>query len=458
MEILGRELAEWTGGYWINGQPDCVGELVFDSRLILPDSHSVFVAMTHGQGDGHNFVESAVSSGAIACIVERKVEIDCPQSVVPDSLKALGRIGQSVRDRYAGSVIAVTGSCGKTSTKELLKAALGAEQTYAKAGNWNNKMGVPLTLYGLRDSASKFAIIEAGISERGEMSELSAMIQPDFCVITSIGEAHLSGLESLNGVAEEKAKVLESARSQALLIAPKSVLKLSPFQAYGNRSICVSDVETVLEPMEGVFTYTFESIAPFQSKVCVEFSKQSRVFNLHTSSTGMIQNAVLAMATAHQLGVDLNVVVKGLESWRPDPNRGAISKIGDTLFYQDAYNANPSSMMDALDSFRRGANTFTQKLYVLGVMDELGMDAESLHRGITKRLLPEEGSELIFIGSESLTAAYREGAQSAGWEKEALHCYDCAKYVKSMVENFSGAVFLKGSRSCHLESLIPNNI
>ena len=459
MIILGRQLAEWTDGRWINGVPDRVGEIVFDSRLMRPNSDPVFIAMSHGERDGHDFIDAAISAGAVACIVEREMAVSIPQLVVPSSLKALGKIGESVRDLYSGTLIGVTGSCGKTSTKHLLKAALGTERTSIKSGNWNNQMGVALSLYALRESTSQFAIIEAGISERGEMTDLSAMIKPDLCVITSVGKAHLEGLENLAIVAEEKSKLMQFAREEASLIAPESVLSLKPFQRYRDRAIGVveSNQELELEAFGHRFIYSYESAEDFESRVRLKHCDQSLVFNIRTSSVGMIQNAVLAIAAAVNLGLPMEKAAQGIESWEPEGNRGAILKVGQSLFYKDCYNANPTSMLDALLAFKLGTQAYTHKLYILGAMNELGADAESLHQGITRGLPPEGNTQLIFIGPEALTSAYRQGALSAGWDQAAVHSYDSVKYVKSVVENFSGAVFLKGSRTCHLEVLIPNN-
>lgn len=456
MTVEGQFLAECTGGEWIYGIPTAVNEIVFDSRLIEQDKKQVFIAMTHGGRDGHDFVDSAISAGALACIVERKMDRSCPQLIVPNTLNALSDIGRIIRERYEGTVIGITGSCGKTSTKGLLKYALGREVTFAKEGNWNNKMGVPLTLFDLHNSASRYAVIEAGISECDEMSELSAMIQPDLCLITNIGEAHLEGLGNLQVVAEEKSKIMEFSKEGARLVTAESVLHYKVFDAYKEGITCVcplSEKDRVSD--EASYFYDYECLNTGTSKVHVRHLNRSVEFEVQSLSPGMIQNAVLALATAGTLGLELESVAKRLESWKPEMNRGSILNQGGVLFYNDCYNANPTSMLDALSSFRVVAKNHKHKLYVLGTMNELGEEAESLHRAVAREIEPNPNDQMVFVGSKSLTSAYLEGAKLAGWEESSLQCVESVKYLKSMVEQFSGAVFLKGSRVCRLETLIP---
>ena len=458
MTVEGQYLAECTGGEWIHGIPDAVDEIVFDSRLIEQDKKQVFIAMTHGGRDGHEFVDSAIIAGALACIVEREMDCACPQLIVPNTLNALSDIGRVIRESYQGTVIGITGSCGKTSTKGLLKYALGADVTFAKEGNWNNKMGVPLTLFDLHNSVSRYAIIEAGISECDEMSELSAMIQPDLCLVTNIGEAHLEGLGNLEVVAQEKSKIMKFSKKGARLVSSETVLNYKQFDGYKERTtrVCpLSERDRVSDSDDASYFYAYECLSTDISKVRVTCLNESVEFQMQTLSPGMIQNAVLALATAGTLGLELKSAAKRLESWKPEMNRGSILNQGDVLFYNDCYNANPTSMLDALSSFQVVAKNHKHRLYLLGTMNELGEKAESLHRAVARKITPNPNDQMVFIGSKSLTTAYLEGAKLAGWKQSSLQCVESAKYLKSMVEHFSGAVFLKGSRVCRLETLIP---
>lgn len=466
MKIKGSDLAEWTKGHWVNGIPKCVENITFDTRLI--SEASIFIAMTHGQGDGHDFIEQARDLGALGCIVERSSVLQVPQLVVPDTLEALIDIGRGLRELFEGCVIGLSGSCGKTSTKSLIEKAIGESRAYARKGNWNNKMGVPLTFAELNGQPYDFAVIEAGISEPDEMSVLSSVIKPDLCVITNIGQAHLDGLGSLESVANEKAKLLEYATDQCRLIAPKSVFSFEAFKPYQATAISVEMISAMpsaimpsaimpLEILPNSYYYHSKLLAEGRSEVTVLFDHKEMTFSIATTSPGMVQNSVLAFATAVESGIEPSVAASGIADWMPDNGRGSIEHIKDALFYNDTYNANPTSMRDSLNAFRAVSRSHLKKMYILGVMDELGETAANLHFALGSSLEYNEGDRLILIGETRLVSAYQEGALSAKWPTSAIEIHDTVDSFKSNLANFSGAVFLKGSRTTKLESLIPSS-
>jgi UDP-N-acetylmuramoyl-tripeptide--D-alanyl-D-alanine ligase len=461
MKINGPDLAEWTKGHWVNGIPKCVENITFDSRLV--SEASIFIAMTHGQGDGHEFIGQARDLGALGCIVERASDIKIPQLVVPDTLEALVDIGRALRELFEGCVIGLSGSCGKTSTKSLIEKAIGERRAYARKGNWNNKMGVPLTFVELHGKRYDFAMIEAGISEPGEMSVLSSVIKPDLCVITNIGQAHLDGLGSLESVADEKAKLLEYATDQCRLIAPKSVFSFEAFKPYEATAISVEMISAMpsaimpLEIMPNSYYYHSKLLAEGRSEVTVLFDHKETTFSIATTSPGMVENSILAFATAVESGIEPSAAASGIADWMPDNGRGSIEHIKDALFYNDTYNANPTSMRDSLKAFTSVSRSYSKKMYILGVMGELGATAAKLHFALGSSLKYNEGDRLILIGETKLVGAYQEGALSANWPTSAIEIHDIVDSFKSNLANFSGAVFLKGSRTTKLESLIPSS-
>jgi UDP-N-acetylmuramoyl-tripeptide--D-alanyl-D-alanine ligase len=176
------DLAAWTLGTWHEARrPDAISGFCFDARQLKPGE--CFVALSGGARDGHDFVAQAIELGASAFLVEHLQATDLPQLIVEDSLLAMGAIAGAVRRRFQNPVVGITGSCGKTSTKEMLRAVLGDACTHATAGNWNNRIGVPMTLFGLDAEKHDFAVIEAGINQPGEMIELGEMIQADLTII-----------------------------------------------------------------------------------------------------------------------------------------------------------------------------------------------------------------------------------------------------------------------------------
>jgi UDP-N-acetylmuramoyl-tripeptide--D-alanyl-D-alanine ligase len=199
-------LAAWTGGRWTRLPEAPLTGFSADSRQLRPGQ--AFVALKTGRRDGHGFLAEAGRAGAVAALVAAaQADAALPQLVVPDPLTALQAIAREHRRSFAGPVIGISGSAGKTSTKDLLARLLGGERggVLATEGNLNNHLGVPLTLLRLDPRAHAFAVIEAGISAPGEMAALAAMIEPDAAVITLVAPAHLEALGGIEGVAREKA-------------------------------------------------------------------------------------------------------------------------------------------------------------------------------------------------------------------------------------------------------------
>lgn len=453
-QIKGTDLAEWSGGTWIGSVPERIESLAFDSRSL--DEGALFIALTHGERDGHSFVEAAINAGASACMVERSLPVSIPQLVVSNTLEALADCARRVRADFTGPVVAVTGSCGKTSTKEMLQMVLGKDQCHATRANWNNHLGVPLTVLELCGQSYRFSVIEAGISERGEMAHLSSMIRPDATIFTNIGAAHLEGLGSLDGVAEEKAHLLDSATEGAWLIAPSDVLRRPAFKSVCDRAIAVyRQGETLPISCAENWAYRWDQVGSDQVEVHIDREGFGMKYRLQTMSAGMVQNSVLAVVCGARLGRDSAELIAGIEAWKPSENRGVWARFGEAWIYEDSYNANPTSMLDALGAFRKLAGTAGKRLYVIGMMNELGKDAEHLHRAIGEAVPYQKGDRLIFIGEDQCTDAYIQGAQSAGWSDSELESFSSIQFCKGVLDNFSGAVFLKGSRSCQLERLIP---
>lgn len=457
MRLRGEDLAKWTGGHWHGGVPSTVEGVFFDTRMIEPQS--LFIALSYGVRDGHDFVEEAESRGASACIVEKALQVGIPQLMVEDSLQALANIARRIREDFKHPVIGITGSCGKTSTKAMLEKVLGSERTHATKGNWNNCLGVSMTLAELSGEEYAFSVIEAGVSERNEMSVLSSIIRPNVCVFTQIGEAHLEGFGTVDCIAEEKSKLLESAEAGALVVAPKAVLERSAFEAFRQDAVAIvkGSVETV-SPFKNVYAYDWTGIDHHSVKVSLRCADKKYAYRLESLSEGIIQNSVLAVVTAMEMNVSIDRIIEGIESWKPVGGRGTIIPLGEVaegFIYQDCYNANPSSMLDSLNAFEVASEDYEQRLYVLGIMNELGENACAFHESVAKALKPRQGDRAIFIGDSELTDAYEKGAKSVGWEDSKLESFSAIELCNTDFSQFTGAIFLKGSRSCQLEAIIP---
>ncbi len=460
-----EQLAEWTGGSWSHPPISHIIGFCFDARQV--QSGQCFVALSGGVRDGHDFIEQAIEGGAVAAIVEKIQPISLPQLEVSDSLLALGAIGAAVRSQFKGPVVGITGSCGKTSTKEMLRLLLGESRTHATAGNWNNRIGVPMTLLGLDSASHDFAVIEAGINQPDEMSQLGQMIHADLNILSNVGPAHLELLGTLENVAAEKSLLLQHAVADSPIIMLADALRYPAYAQLAERAIVLLG-EGEPEPEVAVREMIRYTVAPVSLPVSRSVETQAEVpvlpeiqqltlrgqaYLIASPSRGIVTNAALAIVAAQRLGIAEADIRERIQEWRPSGNRGRIEVVGAQTFYIDCYNANPASMADALEAFVRSTPQDVARLYILGAMNELGDTASEQHEAIGLRLQLRPQDRAVFVGSAAFTQAYAAGVAS-----DQCICAENIEKVKSTVAQFQGAIFLKGSRSYQLEQLLPDSV
>lgn len=443
-----EKLAAWTGGRWTRSPSGVVTGFNQDTRSLA--AGDCFVALKTDKRDGHDFLADAAAKGAAAALVAREVAgAPLPQLVVADPLAAFQAIGAAHRREFAGRVVGITGSAGKTSTKDLVQLLLGgAPGVLATEGNLNNHLGVPLTLTRLDAALHRAAVIEGGINKRGDMAELVAMIQPDHGIVTLVGPAHLEQLGSLEGVAAEKVQMLTAVRSGGLQVFPVSCYAYAPFRALANPLVLVPANEAMVR-VDGrtlVFTVLHR---PERTEVTLG---AKRTFILRRVSSGMAQNAALALALASELGVDDATLQQRLSGWQPSKWRGEMQRVGAAEVYCDFYNANPASMTDAILAFNSLARPDQPRLYVLGSMEELGEHAAEFHRQLGRSLLLRRGDFLFALGSQA--AALRDGLMENGNDPAQIALVDDVAPIRARLATFTGAAFLKGSRRYRLETVL----
>jgi len=440
-------LANWTGGRWLSSPVGPLCGFTQDTRQLKPGQ--VFVALKTGLRDGHDFLKMALAAGASAALVSQPdPSLVLPQLVVADPLDAFQAIAREHRCLYREPVVGVSGSCGKTSTKNLLAQLLGGDPTVlATEGNLNNHLGVPLTLTRLRSEVHKFAVVEAGVSGPGEMAELADMIQPDHGVITLVAHAHTAELGGIEGVAREKAVLLKALRPGGLGVFPKQCWDFAAFQDLPQTSIVVAPSGApVKAPRVISFGATFTATA-------TDLVIGNRQFRFRRVSRGMAQNAALAIVLASELGVTDAAIQQALENWQAAKWRGEFRREAGRLLYLDFYNANPASMEDALETFYAIAPENEPRLVVLGCMEELGPDAHLHHLNLGRSLQLRPQDHAYVIGGEA--AAVVAGAIEAGIPAERIKSVDALGPVAAEIAAFHGAVFVKGSRRYGLEKVLP---
>ena len=411
-----------------------------DTRAIARGD--VFVALIGEHFDAHDFLATAREAGAAAFVVSdatKAAGLGVPTYVVPDTLVALGQLATAWRRAWGRSVIAVAGSNGKTSTKELLKAAFGRTLVvHATTGNLNNRIGVPLTLLAIPSDA-EVAIVEVGTNTPGEVATLRAITEPDIAVLTSIGEEHLEGLGDLAGVLREECEIFHGVTLAIVPSAHPEVLDLA-------RARATAVLSAGLE---------HASIAPTAWGLDAEGRPWLDVDGVHFAlplrGAHQAANAMLAVAAAGACGVPFEQAAAGMAAMPVPSMRGAWEQLGELILINDAYNANPASMRAALDLLGRvGAGQ--QRVAILGSMRELGAQAAEQHRVVALAALAS-GADLI-VGVGDFAAAFAAVAPSNP-RVVATPDFDALWPLLAPRLERNAIVLLKGSRGMRLERLVP---
>lgn len=367
-----------------------------DTRSLQPGD--LFVALKDIR-DGHDFVAQALARGAAAALVSRipeGVAPDAPLLIVPDVLHALERLGAAGRARSKARVIGVTGSVGKTSTKEMLRTVLaGQGRVHAAEASYNNHWGVPLTLARLPQDAD-FAVIEIGMNHPGEIAPLARLARLDVALITTVAPAHLEAFDDLEGIAREKADILLGLQPGGAAVLPTDIstarILLDRATALGVR------VETFGEATDAGFRMEQVTVGESTTTVRARHNGQAFLYKVRTPGRHFAANGLGALAVAHVLGLDPAIAATDLGRWTPPAGRGTreriimdrIERTGFDLI-DDAFNANPASMAAALDILiaatpqdGTGRIGKGRRIAVLGDMLELGPGEAALHLDIAR--------------------------------------------------------------------------
>jgi UDP-N-acetylmuramoyl-tripeptide--D-alanyl-D-alanine ligase len=411
-----------------------------DSRTIEPGD--VFVALRGEQFDGHSFIDAVVARGAVALVVSDETVLGrhpVPAFLVTDTTVALGALGAYRRRAWSGTVIAVAGSNGKTSTKELIAGALGSRMSvHATRGNLNNHIGVPQTLLAIPDHAH-VAVVEIGTNHPGEVATLRALATPDIAVVTSIGEEHLEGLGSLEGVLAEESAVFTDA---AIGIAPAAQPEVAQ-AARGKTALVIEaglDRGDVRPDAWGLDDHARGWCDFGDVRLTMPF------VGLHN-----LRNAMLAVAVARACGISDEDSVRGIAALPSPSMRSALGPLGPYLLLNDAYNANPASAREALATLE-AISSSRPRVVVLGSMLELGPQGPLLHDEIARRALA--GSAVAIAGIGEFAHAF---ARVAPGDPRVVTAGDAEAVWPLLAPRVpaDALILLKGSRGTRLERLVP---
>ena len=437
-----------AGGEVIFGSGDvAVRGVIVDSRQVRGDE--LFAALPGERFDGHDFVWRAFAAGCSAAMVSveiREGQVPSRGALVrvDDVYEGLGRLAAGHRRAFGIPWIAVTGSCGKSTTKELIALTLGAPDEVLKAAaSFNNRVGVPLTLLGAAPE-HRFAVVELGSNHSGELAPLVDMVAPDVAVITCVAPAHLAGLGSLDGVAEEKSAVLAGLKSDGLAVLNADDKYFEFFRARAPGKVISFGLGPAAEVRaEGV------EIDPEGTEFSLPGGARVR---LPLPGVHNVRNALAAVAVAHAQGVDFDQIAERLAAARPMHMRSRLVRLGGLLLLEDCYNANPASFLaalEALDGLGDG-----RKVVVAGDMAELGGHSEEHHHALGEEIAGRGVELLVTVGGEARRIS--EAASRSTARVESHYFLDAAVAAREVpgLLKAGDVVLVKGSRSVGLEVVV----
>ena len=438
-QYLFSEILSACGGQYFGERAlldQAVTNIVIDSRNAI--AGSLYVPIIGERFDGHDFISSARETGASLVLSSQALEVE-PYILVPDTLRALHDIARCYRNKFTIPVIGLTGSAGKTSTKDMVAAALSARFNVMKTqGNLNNETGAPLTIFSLNEE-HEVAVVEMGTNHFGEIGRIASFVQPDICLFTNIGLAHIENFGSREGIFRGKTEMLPFMRPNGHIVAngdddmlctiPKATL-------YGLGEQCAVrgiDIEDLL--LDGMrFTATY------QDKSCRMLVPS---LGLHS-----VYNALCAVSAGLLLGMQLEELAEGLLSYRPLPGRMNVHHLPHYTLIDDTYNANPTSVQASVDVLAKCPG---RRVCILGDMRELGDESARLHEEIGRYVSARNIDVILSVGAESertfqcTLSAPGNGSSCYYATQEAL-----IANLKELLQD-GDTILVKASRGIHLE-------
>lgn len=425
----------------------CATGVEFDSRKITPGK--IFIALQGQRTDGHSHLRQAEAKGACAVIVERFSDaISIPQICVADTTQAMMDLAREQRHHWQDkTVVALTGSLGKTSSKEFLKSILEKQaKTYATQGNYNNRLGLSYTMLNVPADA-RYVVLELGISEVGEMEQLADLAKPDVAFITNIAACHLKGLGSIGNIAEEKAKIYAALSKNGLAIINNTDRYARYFvsiaRAYRCQMVNVWNSDNMVD--RSSLTVNVQGCAKFRAVLAaVKLDIELGVMGTH-----QVDNAFACAVIANRLGVSHENIIQGLSAVKAMPGRmqSYQEPSSGALLIDDSYNASPESMQAAIACLAESNRK--DKCLVIGEMHELGGKSDKMHRQIGVWANEKKIDCLLAVGEKARLALEEfQGDGHAFDEKN-----DLLNHLRERLHN-DMVVLFKASRAVKLEECV----
>lgn len=486
MDLSLKEIAEACGGKLVLGEDEKsdrrVESVAIDSRKI--DAGGVFIAVRGEKTDGHRFVSQVFQAGACLAVVEKTPEQVRSETgadwapwgsyvLVENTLQALKDIAESYRKKLSVPIVGITGSVGKTSTKEFIAGVLGRRLRVLKTeGNFNNEIGVPLTLLRIRRE-HQAAVVEMGISDFGEMHRLSKMVRPNVCVITNIGQCHLENLKSRDGILQAKSEIFDFMAEDGEICLNGEDDKLSTLTEVKGRKPHFFGLGG--NPAEEVTAQSIESHGLWGSSAVLRFSapgekggkdkaepagEMARADTLQIQvplpGAHMVLNAAAAACVAGLFGLTSEEIAEGIAQIRPVNGRNHLIRLSGYTLIDDCYNANPASMRAAIDLL---ALADTEKVAVLGDMFELGDNSDALHGGVGE-YAAEAGIDRILCVGENSRHTFQAAKNHARGNTRVVYFPDREALLKALEEGAEeyipagSAILIKASHGMEFSGVL----
>ena len=444
-----REITASCGGTYFGDSESAakeVSSVVIDSRKVTRDS--LFVAIRGARVDGHTFIPQTIEAGALCALSEEPLgDITFPYILVDSCTQALKDLAEHYRKSLDIKVVGISGSVGKTSTKEMIASVLSQKYNVLKTeGNFNNEIGVPLTIFNLREE-HEIAVLEMGINHFGEMTRLAKMARPDICVITNIGVAHMELLGSRDGILKAKTEMFQYMNPDGTII----------FNGDDDKLITYSPENGITPIYFGLgenSSYRAEQIANngLRGTNATFVTPKSR-FSAHISIPGehMVHNALAGIAVGYALGMSDAEIKAGIEALKPLAGRNHLIETNTYTIIDDCYNANPISMKASIDVLSKAD---TRTVAILGDMGELGAKEKEMHYDVGQHTATAGIHVLICIGT--LSEELARGAKETGCNIQIYHYPDQEHFFAEMssILEKNDTILVKASHAMAFEKIV----
>ena len=410
-----------------------------DTRTI--QSKDVYIALRGENFDGHDFVLDAKEKGACAAVLERPIEINIPHLIVDDTYKFLKKVAIHNRRKFNGKLIGITGTNGKTSTKQMVANLLNRKGLCHKTiGNKNNQIGVPFTLLSLQPEHD-FSVVEIGTSEPGEIEILSDMAQPHMSAITNVSMGHLEGLKDTESVAKEKGNILNFKNNEGVAFLPRD----SEFYEYWLENTNARETFSFGFHSESDFKVSNIKIDILKNSTCFDLCYENKIekFSINGISQYNSLNAALSIAVALKCNVTITEIRQSLlQIDLPERRLNVSSGLKGSILIDDSYNSNPASMKNALDSLE---NAEGQKICVMGSMKELGSTSKQIHKDVYN--YAKKKVDMIFCMGDEWSGCSEDKNFKIYKNHDEIY-----KHIINIIDK-NTIILVKGSRSTKMDKL-----